>query len=137
MSNDAWCMVHDHHALPQGRPPRSARPSRCSHSGPAGSPCPGCRPAPGGLPSGRRLQMGSALIGVTANRSISYGTFWVLPLTTYLYIPKCARAYLFLQSVKIHNFCSGPVSVDPTRTQAKQHALLRGGVRGRPRDHER
>ena len=40
------------------------------------------------------------------------GTFWVLPLT-YLYILKSARAYLFPQTVKIHYFCSGPMSVDP------------------------
>ena len=38
------------------------------------------------------------------------GTFWVLPLT-YLYLPKSAGAYLFPQSLKIHYFCSGPVSV--------------------------
>ena len=40
------------------------------------------------------------------------GTFGVLPLT-YFYLPKSARVYLFPKSVKIHNFCSGPISVDP------------------------
>ena len=38
------------------------------------------------------------------------GTFWVLPLT---YLPQSARAHLFPQFVKIHYFCSGPVSVEP------------------------
>ena len=40
------------------------------------------------------------------------GTFWV-PTLTYLYFPKSARAYLFPQSVRIHYFCSGPISVGP------------------------
>ena len=40
------------------------------------------------------------------------GTFWVL-LSTYLYLPKSARAYRFPQSVKICYFCSGPICVDP------------------------
>ena len=44
------------------------------------------------------------------------GTFWVLPLT-YFYLPNSARAYLCPQYVKIHYFCSGPVSVDPIRPQ--------------------
>ena len=39
-------------------------------------------------------------------------TFCVLPLT-YFCLPKRARAYLFPQAVKIHYFCSGPMSVDP------------------------
>ena len=42
------------------------------------------------------------------------GTFWVLPLANF-YLPKNARAYLFPQCVKIHYFCSGPISVDPSR----------------------
>ena len=51
--------------------------------------------------------------GVTANFSFfDSGAFCVLPLT-YLFLPKSARAYLFPQSVKIHYFCSGPISVDP------------------------
>ena len=39
-------------------------------------------------------------------------TFWVLPFT-YFYIPQSARAHLFSQSVKVHYFCRGPLSVDP------------------------
>ena len=53
--------------------------------------------------------------GVTANFMFMFfesGTFWVFPLT-YFYLPKSARAYLFPRSVKIHYFCSGPISVDP------------------------
>ena len=58
----------------------------------------------------RQVQMGS----VTATISCSFdrGTFGVLPLT-YFYFPKSAMAYLFLQSVKMHYFCSGPIGVDP------------------------
>ena len=44
------------------------------------------------------------------------GTFWVL-LSTYFYLPKSARAYLFPQSIKIRYFCSGPISVDPSCPQ--------------------
>ena len=41
------------------------------------------------------------------------GTFWVLPLT-YFYLPKSARAYLFLPKfVKIRYFCSGPIMLTP------------------------
>ena len=40
------------------------------------------------------------------------GTFWVLPFT-YFCLPKSARACLFPQSVRIVDFCSGPVSVHP------------------------
>ena len=40
--------------------------------------------------------------------------FWVLPLA-YFYLPESARAHLFPQSVEIHYFCSGPISVDPIR----------------------
>ena len=39
-------------------------------------------------------------------------TFWVLPLT-FSYLPNSAWAYLFPQSVSIHYFCSGLISVDP------------------------
>ena len=55
--------------------------------------------------------------GVTASfMFFDRGTFWVSPLY-YFYLPKSARAYLFLQSVNIHYFCSGPISVDPTGPQ--------------------
>ena len=47
------------------------------------------------------------------------GTFRVLPLT-YFYLPKSARAYLFPQSVKIHDFCSGPISVDTIYPQPRK-----------------
>ena len=53
------------------------------------------------------------------------GTFWVLPLN-YFYIPKHASAYLFPQSVKIHDFCSGPISVDPICPQPKAIATALG-----------
>ena len=50
------------------------------------------------------------------------GTFWVLPLTDFCTV-KSARAYLFLQSVKMNYFCSGPISVDPICPQPKVSAL--------------
>ena len=61
----------------------------------------------------RRGTNGVSTNGVTAIfRFFDRGTFWVLPLT-YMYLPKSARACLFSQSVKVHYFCSGPISVDP------------------------
>ena len=64
-------------------------------------------------------QMGSALIGVTANDSFfDRGTFGVLPLT-YFYLPESAWAHLFRQSVKIHCFCSGPISDDRNSSATK------------------
>ena len=76
--------------------------------------------------------MWSALMGSLQISCFLTGTFWVLPLT-YFDIPKSARAYLFSQSVKIHYFCSGPISVDPICPQpsflqcpAVRNALLRG-----------
>ena len=54
---------------------------------------------------------------------------WVLKLA-YFDIPESARGYLFPQSVKIHYFCSGPISVDPICPQpnasAKAAAFLEG-----------
>ena len=41
---------------------------------------------------------------------IDRGTFWALPFT-YFCLPKSAWAYLFPQSVKIHYFRSGPISL--------------------------
>ena len=66
--------------------------------------------------------------------SFDRGTFWVLPLT-YLYIPQSARAYLFLQSVKTYEFCSGPISVDPicpqpTSSPRVETETLRRAMRG-------
>ena len=64
--------------------------------------------------------------GVTANCTFfDRGTFWVLPLT-YLYLPKNARAYIFPKSVKMHYFCSGPISVDPICPQPKGSCRARG-----------
>ena len=59
------------------------------------------------------------------------GTFWVLPLT-YFHIPQRAWAYLFPQSVKIHYFCSGPISVDPICPQATEThtGFIRGFISG-------
>ena len=64
-------------------------------------------------------QMGSALMGsLQIAMFFDRGTFGVLPLI-YFYIPRSARAYLFFQSVKIHHFCSGPISVDPSCPQPR------------------
>ena len=62
----------------------------------------------------RKGTNGVSTNGVTAILSMFFdrGIFWVLPLS-YFYLPKSDRAYLFPQSVKIHYFCSGPISVDP------------------------
>ena len=57
--------------------------------------------------------------GVTANLMFfDRGTFGELPLT-YVYLPKSARAYLSLQSAKMKYFCSGPISVDPSKSATK------------------
>ena len=67
----------------------------------------------------RKGTNGVSTNGVTANLMFfDRGTFWVLPLT-YFHLPKSARAYLFPQSVKIHYFCSRPISVDPTCPRPK------------------
>ena len=62
----------------------------------------------------RKGTNGVGINGVTANfMFFDRRTFWVLP-STYFYLPKGARAYLFPQSIEINYlFCSGPVSVDP------------------------
>ena len=57
------------------------------------------------------------------------GTFWVLSLA-YFYLTKSARAYLFSQLVKIHYFCSGPISVDPICPQPRYEEQLRRRKRG-------
>ena len=56
-------------------------------------------------------QLGSALMASLHIMSFDRETFWVLQLT-YFCLSKSARAYLFPQSVKIHDFCSGHISVD-------------------------
>ena len=51
--------------------------------------------------------------GGTANfLFLDRGTFWAFPLT-YFRLPKSARAYLFPNQSKIHDFCSGPITFDP------------------------
>ena len=42
---------------------------------------------------------------------------------TYFDFPKSARAYLFPQSLKIHCFCSGPISADPVCPQPRCRKL--------------
>ena len=67
----------------------------------------------------RKGTNGVSTNGVTANfMFFGRGTFWVLPLA-YFYLPKSARACLFPQSVKVHYFRSGPISVDPICPQIK------------------
>ena len=77
------------------------------------------------LRAARKGTTGVSTNGVTANFMLfARGTFWVL-LLTFLYLPRSARAYLFLQSVKLHYFCSGPISVDPICP----HQAARGAAR--------
>ena len=61
----------------------------------------------------RKGTNGVSTTGVTANFVCFFdrGTFWALPLTCF-YLPRSARACLFPQSVKLHSFRSGPISVD-------------------------
>ena len=75
---------------------------------------------------------GVSITGATAKFSVfDGGTFWVPP-SIYLYIPKSARAYLFLQPVEIHYLRSGPISVDPIcrRPKGAHHRLPAGQARG-------
>ena len=53
-------------------------------------------------------------------------TFWVLQ-SAYVYLPKSARAYLLPQSVEIHYFCCGPISVCP-----QPLTVYRAGAGARP-----
>ena len=74
-----------------------------------------------GMMLGPRIGKGTTAVstnGATANFKfvLTAGAFWVVPLT-YFYLPKSARADLFPQSVKIHCFCSGAISVDPIGPQ--------------------
>ena len=58
-----------------------------------------------------------SIIGVTANfMFFDKGTFWVL-LSIYFYLPEVPGRTFFHQSVEIHYFCSGPISVDPVCPQ--------------------
>ena len=61
-------------------------------------------------------QMGSASLQIPC--FFTEGLLGVFPLT-YFYHPKSARAHLFPQLVKNHNFCSGPISVDPICPQPR------------------
>ena len=89
--------------------------------------------APGPAPRGETIEVRRgrnevSTSGTTANLSFfDRGTFWVLP-STYLYLPKSARAYLFPQSVKTHSFCSGPISVDPIRPQPRHAQVVLGTI---------
>ena len=83
-------------------------------------------------------QSGVSTNGVTAIFTFfDRGTIWVLPLT-YFCLPQSAGAYLSPQSVKIHYFCSGPISVDPICPQPraplekKCSALWSSAVLGTP-----
>ena len=98
--------------LPQDGLPRARRARRA----PRGVASWGPRPLESKIRKGTN---GVSTNVVTANCiSFERGTFWVLQLA-YFYLPKSARAYLFLQSVEIHYFCSGPISVDPICRQPK------------------
>ena len=59
------------------------------------------------------VEMGSALMGsLQIPCVIDRGTFGVLPLPC-LYLPKSARAYLYPQSVEIHDFAAAPLVLTP------------------------
>ena len=69
------------------------------------------------------LTFGKGQLGSALMRSLQISMtedFWVLPLT-YLYLPKSPKSAR-AQSGKNHNFCSGPVSVEPICPQPR-HAL--------------
>ena len=88
---------------------------RTSLSRPARSPLARAPGSPTGVGKG---QMGSALIG-----SLQFSCFLREGLfghsSTYSYLPGSARAYLLPQPVQIHDFCSGPISVDPMVSATK------------------
>ena len=91
------------------------------NSGPR--PCPSA--SQGARGANRKGKTGSALMrSLQISCFFDSGTFWVLP-STYFYLSKSARAYLFPQSVKIHYFCSGPISVDPICPQSMDLIFLR------------
>ena len=86
-------------------------------------------------------QMGSASLQIPC--FFTEGLLGVFPLT-YFYHPKSARAHLFPQLVKNHNFCSGPISVDPICPQPRnsqsnenvESTLRRAAERERERERE-
>ena len=81
----------------------------------------GVRRHPGYSSTIRKGTTGVRTHGVAANVMVfDRGTFLVLPLT-YLYLPKSARAYLFLILSNNCYFCSGPISVDPICPQPKHY----------------
>ena len=55
--------------------------------------------------------------------------FRVLPLA-YFCLPESARVYSFPQSVTIHYFCSGPISLDPICPQPRRAREGRVGLAG-------
>ena len=72
--------------------------------------------------------MGSAQKGsLRISCFLTEGPFGFHRLTC-LYLPKSARAYFFPQSVKIHCFCSGPMSVDPICPQPRTAHEPRAGI---------
>ena len=82
---------------------------------PSGAPAPWLRR----LGGDRQGTNGVSTTGVTAQFMFFDRDFWVLHLA-YFYLPRSARAYLFPRSVKIHYFCSGPISVDPICPQPRR-----------------
>ena len=62
---------------------------------------------------------GKGTNGVSANGVAANFMFCCLLPLTYFYLPKSARAYLFPQHLKVHDFCSGPSSVDPICPQPR------------------
>ena len=70
-------------------------------------------PVRGSSVKARKGTNGVSTNGVIANFIFfDRGTFWLLPLTCF-YLRKVPGRNFFPKSVKIHYFCSGPVSVDP------------------------
>ena len=69
-------------------------------------------------------RFGKGQNGVSTNGVTAF--LFKFPLT-YFYLPKSARVYLFPQSVNIHYFCSGPISVDPICPQPKDCSALACG----------
>ena len=54
---------------------------------------------------------GSALLGSLRMICFLSATFWILPLTCFIF-PKVPGRIFFPQSVELHCFCRGPISVD-------------------------
>ena len=64
------------------------------------------------------------------------GTFWVLPFVYMFIFTKVPGHTFFPQSVNIHYFCSGPISVDPivgSRLWGRWSTYLRGNTHTEPK----